>query len=167
MAKKATKNDKDSSPDDWATNGFERSHDQSGTAEDVEDFLKKEGFLDDEEPRQSRRGAKKQAKSTAKKKSKKSRSRKATSQKRGRSTTPKAPTMRKKGRRPFKGRHFRLPLETDDQLQFLTRHYECYMLDVVKLAIHNEWMRVTRERRRSVQDEGTDHDESEADDASA
>ena len=46
------------------------------------------------------------------------------------------------------GRHFRLPIETNDQLVFLAKFHDCYLLDVVKLAIHNEWLRATREKRR-------------------
>lgn len=154
---------------EFSEKGFGRAYDQAGTSSEVEDFLKEQGLLEDDQPSgRSRRSSKK---STARKKTTKrsSAKKKTATRSRKKKTKTKAPTLRRRGRRAFKGRHFRLPLETDDQLQFLVRHYDCYMLDVIKLAIHNEWLRVTRElrkQRRSRKGSSEDGDAEGAENAS-
>ena len=147
MTKKTTRRSKMDEPE-YSTNGFQHALDQAGASKTVTNFLEEEGMIT---PTESNR------KATAKKSMKNAKSaddggvarrqRKSTSAKK-RTAKTKTPPRRRKGRSPYKSRSFRLPLETDDQLQFLTDYYECYMLDVIKAAIHNEWVRATRERQR-------------------
>ena len=143
MAKKTARRKKIEEPE-YRTKGFQHAHDQAGASETVTEFLEEEGMIT---PKESKRKVRKAAAKKATKTSNNSGG-KSKARAKKRTAKTKTPPRRRKGRSPCKSRSFRLPLETDDQLQFLTRYYECYMLDVIKVAIHNEWVRATRERQR-------------------
>jgi hypothetical protein len=55
---------------------------------------------------------------------------------------------RSKGKRPLKSRHFRLPQEIDEKLEFLADHYDSTLVYVVCKAVQEEWLRVMRQQRR-------------------
>lgn len=147
MAKKTSRRKKIEDPE-YRTKGFQHAHDQAGASDTVTEFLKEEGMITPKDSKRKTAATKKSGKKSTKSKKATSSSRKSKARTKKQATKTKTPPRRRKGRRPCKSRSFRLPLETDDQLQFLTRYYECYMLDVIKVAIHNEWVRATRERQR-------------------
>ena len=64
---------------------------------------------------------------------------------------------RSKGKRPLKSRHFRLPQEIDEKLEFLAENYDSTLVYVVCKAVQEEWLRVMRQQRR---DERTTADKS-------
>lgn len=55
---------------------------------------------------------------------------------------------RAKRKRPLKSRHFRLPKEIDEKLEFLADQLETTMVYVVCKALQEEWLRVQRQARR-------------------
>lgn len=57
---------------------------------------------------------------------------------------------RSRSKRQTKGRHFRLPVEIDAELQELTRHHDATMVWVVSKLIRDEWIRVRRLAQRSA-----------------
>lgn len=75
-------------------------------------------------------------------------------------TTPKPPITsaprdleaelpsRAKRKRQLKSRHFRLPVEINEKLEFLAEHLETTMVYVVCKALQEEWLRVQRQARR-------------------
>lgn len=103
----------------FSTTGFARVHEKAGTPPDVQDFLQKEGLAAAE-----------------------------TTPTRRRSRRSSRSGVRRKGRKPFKSRSFRLSLEADEKLEWLAKHYETYLVGVIELALHNEWNRVRQRLRR-------------------
>ena len=55
---------------------------------------------------------------------------------------------RSKRKRQLKSRHFRLPAEIDEKLEYLAEHYETTFVYVVCKAVQEEWLRAMRQQRR-------------------
>jgi len=106
-------------PTPFSTTGFGRVHEKAGTPADVQDYLQKEGLAPTETTPTGRR-------------SRRTRSR----------------GVRRKGKKAFKSRSFRLSHEADEKLEWLAKHYDTYLVGVIELVLHNEWDRVRRKLRR-------------------
>lgn len=74
---------------------------------------------------------------------------------------------RAKRKRERKSRHFRLPPEIDEKLEFLADHHEATMIYIVCKAIQEEWLKTMRQARRDeraafeAQKAGDDEDANE------
>ena len=55
---------------------------------------------------------------------------------------------RSKRKRQLKSRHFRLPAEIDEKLDYLAEHYETTLVYIVCKAVQEEWLRTMRQQRR-------------------
>ena len=119
-----------------AQKGFSGAWNPSGLAPDAEKALVDRGLI---------------AKPAAKANSRK-RSTSATSAARPVATSPRdleaELPSRSKGKRPLKSRHFRLPQEIDEKLEFLADHHDSTLVYVVCKAVQEEWLRVMRQQRR-------------------
>ncbi len=118
-----------------AQKGFAGAWNPSGLAPDAEKALADRGLIA------------KPAKANSRK-----RSTSATSTARPATTSPRdleaELPSRSKGKRPLKSRHFRLPQEIDEKLEFLADHYDSTLVYVVCKAVQEEWLRVMRQQRR-------------------
>jgi len=125
-----------------AQKGFSGAWNPSGLAPDAEKALADRGLIA------------KPAKANSRKRST---SATATSTARPAATSPRdleaELPSRSKGKRPLKSRHFRLPQEIDEKLEFLADT----LVYVVCKAVQEEWLRVMRQQRR---DERTTADKS-------
>ena len=55
---------------------------------------------------------------------------------------------RSKRKRQLKSRHFRLPAEIDEKLEYLAEHYETTLVYIICKAVQEEWLRTMRQQRR-------------------
>jgi predicted transcriptional regulator len=55
---------------------------------------------------------------------------------------------RSKRKRQLKSRHFRLPAEIDEKLEYLADHYETTLVYIICKAVQEEWLRTMRQQRR-------------------